>query len=204
MNDIIQYYFHTQLGVIELVASALTLICVFQLAQQSIWNFLWGILGVLLFGYIFYQSKLYADTTLQFGYYLPIQIYGWWYWYYKGDEVEPDTLKPSTLLGEECILVLLFIIIGTTGAGYAYHTWTNASYPWWDSYILVTSIAAQFLLSKKFIENWLLWITVDLVAIPIYFLKGLYVTSGLYVILLVLCLYGLVQWNKDLPKEEES
>lgn len=196
MNDILQYYLHTTLGRIELIASVLTLVCVFQVAQQSIWNFLWGGIAVILYGYIFYKSKLFADTVLQWGYYLPIQVYGWWYWYYKGIDGH-NTLHPSPLNQGEQVLITLMLILFTIVAGLFFANYTTASFPFYDSFIMVTSIVAQYLLSKKFSENWILWIMVDIVAIPLYYAKGLYVTSGLYVILLCMCIYGLYQWVDD-------
>jgi nicotinamide mononucleotide transporter len=206
-QDMIQYYFHTQLGILELIAAGLTILCVFQLTQQSIWNFLWGSIGVILYGYIFYSINLFADMTLQWGYFLPIQLYGWWYWYYKGDKVvdgrlQKDTLEVTTAEPIEWFGMFVLIAAGTLVAGYLYHNYTSAHYPYWDSYILVASIIAQFLLSKKFLENWILWISIDLIAIPLYYVKGLYVTSGLYCILLLLCIKGLIQWWASMQKAQ--
>lgn len=204
LNDLMQYYFHTTLGVLELVASALTIICVFQLAKQNIWNFLWGSIAVILFGYIFYKSHLYADTVLQWGYYLPIQFFGAWFWYYQGDEGK-NTLHPRGMTHGEQVLTSLSIILGTGIVGTLFWKYTNASYPGWDSFILVASVVAQYLLSKKFTENWVLWIMVDIVAIPLYFVKELYVTSGLYVILLCICIYGIFQWmDSEIVDEVED
>lgn len=198
MNYLYEYFFSSSLGMIELVASILTLVCVFQIARQSIWNFLWGSIGVILYGWIFYQVHLYADMTLQLFYFLPIQLYGWYFWYNSGGYTEEkDSLATSWLYLDERVLVALVLVLGTVVAWFGYSNFTDAHFPGWDSFILIASVIAQYLLSKKFIENWFLWIAVDLVAIPLYAVKGLYVTSGLYVILLTLCVYGLVSWIKS-------
>ena len=192
---IYHYFFTSELGMIEFVASVLTLICVYQVTQRNIWSFLWGGIGNILFGYIFYKSLLYADMTLQWAYFVPISLYGWWYWYYKGD-IGHDNLKISTGTYKQWGEGILFLVAGVLAAGSFYH-YMGAALPYPDSYILVASILGQYLLSKKVLESWLLWITVDLVAVPVYFYKELYVTSGLYLILLFLATAGLISWYKE-------
>ncbi len=193
LNDYLYSYFLTStLGKIELVASILTILCVWLCNRQSIWNFPVGIIAVLLFGYIFCQVQLYADATLQFGYFLPVSFFGWWYWWTQGPGRDDLPIRPASAW--EWGLTVNLTLIGTLGAGYYFATYTQAAFPYPDSFILAASIIAQFLLSKKVIENWVLWVAVDLVAIPVYYLKGLYVTSGLYFILLCIATHGLVSW----------
>lgn len=185
------YFFSSWLGITEFIASILTLVCVWQTARQNIWSFLWGGIGVILFGLIFYEVQLYADTSLQLLYYLPITFYGWWYWYTKGPA--PDTLE-VTCNPKQYGLIAGWTILGWFLTATFFSTLTNASLPIPDSFILFASIVAQYLLSKKRLESWYLWILVDIVAIPVYAYKGLYVTSGLYFILFGLASYGLFSW----------
>lgn len=199
------YYVHTTLGWIELIACLTTVICVFQLTTQNIWNFFWGILGCVLYGYLFYSSHLFADFTLQIAYFLPIQFYGLWYWYYQGDAVFKNTLVPRQMSKGEQSLAVLVTIFGTGIAWVFYANFTSASYPGWDSFILAASVVAQFLLSKKITENWMFWIAVDLVAVPLYYAKELYVTSALYAVLLILCIKGLLEWmDSEIVEEVEE
>lgn len=199
------YYVHTPLGWLELFACLCTVICVFQITTQSLWNFFWGILGCILYGYVFYQSHLFADFTLQIIYFLPIQFYGLWYWYFMGDVSFNNTLVPRQLNQSEQTLAVLMIMFGWVTSFLLYKNFTSASYPGWDSFILVASIVAQFLLSKKITDSWFIWIAVDLVAIPLYYVKELYVTSGLYVVLLCLCVKGLFDWmDSEIVDEVEE
>lgn len=180
---------------LELIASACTLLCVYQLAKENIWNFLWGGIAVVIFGFIFFEVKLYADMVLQWGYYLPITFFGWYYWWNKGKiKGVPDSLIPRFSTMRNWIAGVMLLIIGTIGAGWFFATFTGAALPYPDSFILVASIYAQYLLSKKYVENWAIWIVVDAVAVPVYFYKELYVTSGLYAILFCLATYGFIKW----------
>lgn len=193
MFDYVVNYFSSGLGLVELVASALTLLCVYLVAKQSIWNFFWGGIAVILYGYIFLQATLYADMVLQWGYYLPMAFYGYYFWKhgYLGEEAP---LRIGT--GSQWVNGVLFLFLGTLFAGYVF-TQVGAALPYPDSYILVASIFAQYLLSRKIVESWVVWVSVNLVAIPTYFYKELYITSGLYVILLFLASYGLYSWMKS-------
>lgn len=80
--------------------------------------------------------------------------------------------------------------------------WTDAAFPRWDALTTVMSVIANYLLLKKIWENWIIWVVMDVIAINIYYLKGLYVTSGLYVIFFFLATYGLIRWWKDYHEQE--
>jgi len=188
------YFFTSTLGVVEFIASVLTLICVWQTARQNIWCWVTGILGVILYGWIFYEVHLFADMTLQIFFFLPMQVYGFWYWATQGPKFDTT---PVTIVPNWWIPSFFILPIGTALTGYFFAEFTSASLPYPDSFILCASILAQFLLSQKRLEAWVLWILVDIVAIPIYSIKELYITAGLYSILLVLATIGLITWWRD-------
>lgn len=199
LNYLYDYFFTSELGMIEFVASAITLLCVFQLSKQNIWGFFWSVLGAALFGFLFYKTQLYADMTLQLFYYLPMSVIGAWYWYYMGPK--KDELPISIGTNKDWIVGVTSLIFATLATGYFFKNYTQAVYPYPDSFILVASIYAQYLLNKKILESWLLWVSVDAVAIPVYFMKGLYVASGLYVILFCIAFSGLISWFKEWDNE---
>lgn len=201
MQYLYKYFFTSELGVVEFFACIFTLWCVWQVSQQSIWNFVTGTVGVILYGYLFYEVKLYADATLQLAYFLPIQLYGYWYWYTQGPK--PDTLAVATCPPTLGLTGMGLIGIGTYLAGYFY-TWVGASLPYPDSFILCASIWAQFLLSRKYLDSWVYWIIVDIVAIPVYTYKELYVTAGLYTILLFMACNGLLKWKNALNETKNE
>lgn len=192
------YFFSTGLGIIELIASILTLLCVWQTARQNIWCWITGTLGVIFYGWIFYQVHLYADMTLQLFFFLPMQFYGFWYWATKGPSFDNT---PVTIIPETWVLSIPILIVGSVTTGAMFAKFTNAALPYPDSFILWASILAQFLLSQKRLEAWILWIAVDIVAIPVYVIKELYVTASLYTILLVLATIGFFSWYRSFKNE---
>jgi nicotinamide mononucleotide transporter len=181
------------MSLIEAVASLLIIINVVLVARRSIWNYAFAIAGVLIYAWIFFQAKLYSDALLQ-GFFLVINLYGWRHWSHsvaREGDVRVGRMTPADRwrwIGG--------IAAATAGWGWLMHRFTDASLPWPDAGVAMTSIAAQILLSRQKIENWVLWIAVDLVAIGIYAVKDLKVACALYVVLLGVSISGLIDWRR--------
>ncbi|MBK7344841.1 MAG: nicotinamide mononucleotide transporter [Saprospiraceae bacterium] len=131
-----------------------------------------------------FVSRLYSDAILHVVY-IGLNTYGWYHW------LQPTQIRqniPVTrLTGKQLSTIIGAIVLLTLLWGYVMDTRTDADFAYFDAFTTVASLIAQFLLTRKKIDNWLIWIAVDLVAIPIYLLKGLYITSGLYTVYLILC-----------------
>jgi nicotinamide mononucleotide transporter len=176
---------------LEIIATALGLANIVLLVRRSIWNYPFGLVMVALYAHIFYQEKLYSDALLQF-FFFAIQLYGWWAWWRAGGgEHKVDVVR---LTGPARAAWIALIAVLSLAWGTMMHAYTDAFSPWWDAAIAVTSIAAQILLARRCIENWVLWIAVDAAAIPLYLIKHLPFTAGLYLVFLILCLLGLREW----------
>ena len=179
------------MNTLEIIATLLGLANILLLVRRSIWNYPFGIVMVALYAQIFFREKLYSDALLQVFFFL-IQLYGWWAWWRAGGvEHKVDVVR---LTGPARAAWIAVIAVLSLGWGTMMHLHTDASFPWWDAGIAVASIAAQILLARRCIENWLLWIAVDTAAIPLYLVKGLPFTAGLYLAFLILCLFGLREW----------
>jgi len=177
----------------EVAASLLVLINVWLVARRSIWNYAFGIVGTALYGWVFFSAKLYSDMLLQ-GFFVVVQLYGWRQWTRsaaEAGEVVVEELDARARLSWAAAIALAIVAWGT-----AMHRYTDAALPWWDAAIAMISIAAQILLSLRKRENWMLWIVANLVSIGVYAVKGLWPTTGLYVILLGLAIWGLVSWTR--------
>ncbi|MEM1434843.1 MAG: nicotinamide riboside transporter PnuC [Pseudomonadota bacterium] len=203
MLQAVLVYFEGPLGRLELVATLLLMANVYLLGQQRLNNYLFGFAGVVLFGFLFRESKLYSDMLLQWAFFAPLQVVGFLLWKYGrtlGAEVAPeqtDSMRVVMLTPRYWPLIALLVIAATWAlGGYMAHR-TDASFPYADALTTTMSVAASILMLKKILENWVLWIAVDLVAVPVYYLKGLYVTAGLYVVFLALAVIGLVRWWTD-------
>ena len=146
-----------------------------------------------MYAKIFFDYRLYSDALLQI-YFLVIQIYGWWYWLRGRDDrgLVVVARLPITHWPYYAVIAIFGLAILGTGMDQL----TDADYPYWDGSIAILSVLAQFLLSRRRLESWFLWIAVDLLAIGLFWVKGLYPTSALYAVFLVLAIIGLFNWSR--------
>ena len=166
--------------------------------RQSIWCWPVGLVSVTLFLVLFYQARLYADAGLQ-AIYIVLSLYGWYYWLRGGPRGEE---APVVRLGRRAAFVLGMLgAAGAAGVGYGLATWTDADLPYWDATTTAFSLVGQWLLAKKVLENWLVWIAVDVLYVGIYVYKGLYLTAGLFGGYTVLAVAGFFAWRKSVVRD---
>ena len=179
---------------VEIAATIFGLLCVWLTVKQNIWCWPTGLVMVVLYIFIFYEAKLYSDVILQV-FYIFVQFYGWYYWLHGGKN---RSEVPVTKMTKTALTVWTLIgIVGTLGWGYFMNRFTDASIPYGDAFTTVISIVAQWLMAKKVLESWWYWIAVDVVAVGVYFVKGLYLTTGLYAVFLGLAIAGYIAWRKS-------
>lgn len=169
-------------------------IAVYLAVRTSIWTWAWGFVNVLIYGYVFYEYKLYSSMALFLLYFLPMQFYGYWSWRKAGGT---EDALPVTRTG---VVGLLPYLVGaaffTAGWGYLMAS-SNAALPYVDAFQTGLSVVAQYLMARKKVESWWLWIVVDLIcALYLYPAQKLFVTAGLFLIYLVLATMGLLEWQK--------
>jgi len=180
---------------LEIVATIFGLWSVICYVKESVWSWPTGLINVLLFILLFWNDKLYADTGLQV-IYVGLQFYGWWQWLHGGKQRTPLTITrttPRLWLTLALIGVAIFVPMGLLLDHY-----TDTDVPWIDSLPAVTSLIAQWMISKKKLENWWVWIVTDIIYIPLYCYKELYLTAGLFSIFMILCILGYRSWLKSL------
>ena len=188
---------------IEILGSLAGLVSVYLTARNNIWNWWWGVANVLLYGWLFFSSRLYSDALLQIAYFLPMQFYGWWVWKKAGPR-HADDLPVTRLSLDACVLVALLVAAASAGWGELMKTHTNAAQPFLDATLAMVSVAAQYLDARKKLESWWLWIAVDVVsAFYLYPKQGLFVTAGVYAVFLVIAVAGLWRWT-ILAREKEQ
>jgi nicotinamide mononucleotide transporter len=203
MIEVILAYFAGPLGLVELFGTIFSAICVYLAIKHNMWTWFFGALGVILFGYLFLQFGLYSDAGLQILFFLPMQLVGFIMWRRAATKSENKHVVLSLTL-----LQFALIGVGILGAaglnGYLIATLTTgASFPYIDALTTWMSIAAQLLMIAKYRESWILWVTMDVIAIGVYYAKGLIVTSGLYVLFLVLATVGGFAWYRDYAKQNK-
>lgn len=193
-----------QVSYVELLGTLFGLISVYYASRANIWTWPSGIINEFFLFLLFFQVQLYADMFLQV-YFFAVTLYGWYQWNAKTAENKISRLSLPVRLR-----LILLIFAGTLLAGFIIkniHLYLpqyfkiEASYPFIDSFVMVCSIVATVLLSRKRIENWYLWITIDVVCTGLYFKKGIYFLALEYLIFLCLASYGLFYWKKQLKHD---
>lgn len=177
--------------VLEYVAVALGLINIALLVWRSVWNYPFGMAMVAIYIFVFEEEKLYAEAGLQV-FFFAAQAWGWWLWHKAGGE---DSRVPVRWLDWPSRAVWAVVTAALSlNLGWALSRFTDAAMPFADSAIAGASVTAQILLAFRRIENWVLWIVIDVAAIALYIDRGLYPTAGLYGAMLVMSLLGLKEW----------
>ena len=178
---------------IEIVAVLLGIANIVLIIRRSVWNFPVAIVMVALYFIIFRDAKLYSDAGLQI-FFAAINLYGWWSWNRnKGDS---GVISVRRLPATGYALWITGSILAIWAWGAIMHAETDASYPYWDASVAMLSILGQILMTRRFVENWHYWIIVNIISIPLYIVKDLHLTAGLYGLFLVLAVAGLVEWRK--------
>lgn len=186
---------------IEIIAVVCGLINVTLIIRRSIWNYPFGIVMVVLYAKIFYDYQLYGDSLLQI-YFFFIQFYGLWYW--LNGRQDDGTIRVVPLPRRHYAFYLGVAVVGWLVISTLMHRFTDASLPYWDGAIAALSVLAQFLLTRRNIENWYLWIAVDILAIGLFIKKGLQPTAALYAVFLVLATIGLFSWLAARRQQEST
>ncbi len=175
------------------ITGALT---VWLIVVENIWNFPIGIANDIFFFVLFLEARFFADMSLQI-LYIVLGFQGWYLWLRGGKN--KTALQVSNISKRELLLLALIAVIATYAmTTYLQHIQDSA--PFWDALTTVLSIEAQYMLNKKFLENWYSWIIADIIYIPLYAYKQLYLTGVVYLIFLVMCLLGLRAWKRSRMK----
>ena len=181
---------------IEAVSFVTGALCVWLTVKQSVWNFPVGLMNVTTFSVVFYQAQLFADAGLQVVYFL-LGVIGWRLWLYGGANRSPLQISRST--PAELLMVGAFIAAATLGLWQLLHRIGGLA-SFFDALTTSISLASQWLLNRKRLESWIGWILVDVIYIPLYLYKELYLTAILYGVFLVMAFMGLLAWRHSWSK----
>ncbi|MEU4089793.1 nicotinamide riboside transporter PnuC [Streptomyces aureus] len=181
----------------EALGFATGAVCVWLVARQHIANWPVGIANNVFFIVLFLQAGLYADAGLQVVF-IALAGYGWWIWARGDGPATADALPVRRSTGTEWLWLTAAGVLGTGALTVLLDRATDSTVPFWDALTTALSLAATYGQCRKLLESWWLWIAADLVYIPLYAYKGLYLTSLLYVGFLALCVAGLLGWRRTL------
>lgn len=186
--------FFIQTGALEWLGVFTGILCVWLAAKNNIYNWPIAIISVVVYMFIFFESKLYADMGLQV-YFFIMNIYGWYYWSKSKDT--GGAPRPIANVGQkEILLSIIGIIVFTFLLGQLLYKNTDAALPYLDSFCTACSLVAQIFLARKIIQNWLIWIFVDIIYVGIYISKDLYATAIMYTLYVYIASVGYLDWKK--------
>jgi len=185
---------YLQTNWIEIVGAILSLIYLYLSIKQKVSLWLFGIVSSLFYIVVFFQSKLYADMSLQF-YYVVISIYGWIKWNDgksdNGEELSATRMNRKFILISIVATSLIYVVYYLILSKY-----TDSPIPKADSLVGALSVIGTWMLARKFIENWLVWIVADALCVGLYVYKEMYPTVVLFIIYTVMSVVGYWQWKK--------
>jgi nicotinamide mononucleotide transporter len=170
-------------------------LCVYLVVIQNIWNWPIGIANNAFFLLLFLDSGLYADSALQIAFAL-LSVYGWYQWLTRGPQTNDLPVRRSR--ATETAAQAAAALTGTIAVSLILARFTDSTVPVWDGAVLALSLVATYGQALKLIESWWVWIAVDAISVPLYAVKGLYLTAFLYAGFLALCVMGLRAWTAEL------
>jgi nicotinamide mononucleotide transporter len=186
---------YVQTNWIEIIGAILSLIYLYLSIKQKVSLWFYGIISSLFYIVVFFQTKFYADMSLQF-YYVVVSIYGWINW--KQGKPETGEDLPTTQMSKRLFVNL---VLATTLIYLIYYLvlakFTDSTIPKADSLVGALSVVGTWMLARKLIENWLVWILADGLCVGLYLYKGLYPTAILFVVYTLMAVVGYLQWKKD-------
>ncbi|STQ77259.1 nicotinamide riboside transporter PnuC [Grimontia hollisae] len=220
--DINNTLVHIPLGVggyamswIEAIAAVFGLLCIWFASKEKTINYLFGLINVSLFAVIFYQIQLYALLLLQV-FFFCANVYGWYAWTHpmaNGERLKVRWLEKSKLMVTVLVSVVsvalmtlyidpVFFALANVavdglnlfGADLAHPALQPDAFPFWDSAVTVLSVVAQILMTRKYVENWILWVVINIISVGLYAAQGVYVLSLQYAILLFIAMNGTREW----------
>ena len=190
---------NSNMSPIEIVAVLLGIANILLIIRRSVWNYPFGIAMVTLYFFIFRDAKLYSDAGLQI-FFVVVNLYGWWSW--SRNKAEAGEVVVQRLGTQGLLAWIAGSVVATCGWGFVMSKYTDASYPFWDASVAMLSVAGQILMTRRYLENWWWWIAVNAISIPLYVVKDLHLTAGLYALFLVLAIAGLIQWRHAQPEQK--
>lgn len=185
---------------VELFGTLFGLIYVWLSIRQSLHTWTTGIITSLLYCWVFFDAKFYAGMGLQ-GYYLIISIYGLWSWRRGGDKSSGgETLHVSCTKANLWVKLFILNLFLTLLMYSLLSRYTDSPIPFGDAFTTSLSIIATWMLARKKIEHWLIWIFIDLISSGLYLYRGLYPTVFLFLVYAVMAVIGYYEWRKELVK----
>lgn len=181
---------------LEIAAVFIALAMVGCNIREIHWGWPLAIISSLLYFALFWRSKLYGEAALQI-FFVVVAFWGWFQWL-RGHRADGSALRVARLSRRGLLYAVLAGAVWWPATGLFLKTYTDTDVPWWDAFPTAISLVGQFLLGRKYIENWAAWIIVNAVSVALFVHKGLWLTVLLYAVFIVLSVVGWRAWQRRL------
>ena len=190
---------------IEILGTAVGLIYLWQEYRASIYLWITSIIMPAIYLYVYYQAGLYADFGINI-YYLVIALYGWLAWRYnfslRGKRKESKELSISHIRQGVIIRLAILFLAAWAIISYILIHYTNSTVPFTDAFTTALSIVGMYMLARKYIEQWWVWLVVDITSCALYIYKELYFTAVLYALYAIIAIFGYRKWKQLMNNEK--
>lgn len=191
---------------LEIAGFIIGLIYLWLEYKASIYLWVASIIMPAIYLFVYYDAGLYADTVLNI-YYLVIAIYGWVAWKYNftlfGKKSSSKELKISHTPPRRWISLFLLYAVAQVVTSTLLIEFTDSTVPWTNGLTTALSIVGMWMLARKYVEQWLVWLVVDIISAGLYIYKGLYPTAALYMLYTVIAVFGYIKWKKLMKEQDE-
>ena len=192
----------TPVSWLEMIAFLLAIVMVLLNIRVNPAAWPLAILSSLLYFGLFWNSRLYGDASLQI-FFAVIALWGWWQWL-RGTQADGVALRVRTLHTRGRWWLLAALVVAWPATGLFLKHYTDTDVPWWDAFPTSASVIGQWLLGRKYLENWLAWIVVNVVSVALFAYKGLWLTTLLYSMFIVMSAIGWRAWRRMLAPAPAS
>lgn len=190
---------------IEILGTIVGLIYLWQEYRASIYLWITSIIMPAIYLYVYYQAGLYADFGINI-YYLVIALYGWLAWRYnfslRGKRADSNELSISHINRLTLLRLFLLFLAAWAVISYILIHFTNSTVPFTDAFTTALSIVGMYMLARKYIEQWWVWLVVDVVSSALYIYKELYFTAALYALYAIIAIFGYRKWKQLMNNEK--
>lgn len=187
---------------LELTGLVSGLLCVVLLVKENIWAWPIGLVYATVSVFIFFDERLFA-SMLESLYYIIMNAYGWYFWLRgSGDRKPDDELKVIRMPRRAWAPLMSIIFIGGFLVGLLLENYTSAALPFWDGGAMWMAFVAMWMSARKWLENWALWLMVDVVKTGVYLIQGIELYAVLYLVYIAMAFWGWRTWQKSMRMSE--
>lgn len=181
----------------ELTAVILAIAYLLLAVRESVWCWFFAFISTAIYTLLFWDVSLLMDSALNV-YYMAMAVFGWYQWTRggAGGDAEPHALEIRSLSRRQHGLIVISIMLLSGVSGYLLGEYSGAAWPYVDSFTTWASVITTYLVTRKYLQNWLYWIVIDAVSVPLYIDRGLNLTALLFVIYIIIAVVGYFNWQK--------